>query len=309
MVVEMREKITIESARELFKSNGCELLENEYKTAKTVMKYRCVCGNESTIRYDDFRRGKRCLQCKYKKQSEESRTPFAEVKSMFEKEGYTVVSDKVDKNRKVDVICPKGHSWKATTYTFKSGARCMKCQKEKLSEKYRKPLEEVKAIFESEGAELLSEYVNTETPVTYRCVCGNTAVGYIKAFEKGVRCGCNVPKGKDHRLYNPNISDEEREDKRKKPEVNEWRLDVFKRDDFTCQKCFVRGTKIEAHHIENWASNKKLRYTVSNGITLCKDCHRTGNESFHKIYGLKNNTLKQLEDFLGRKISTWADSL
>lgn len=293
----MREKITIESARQLFKENGCTLIEQEYKTAKTPMTYICVCGNESSIRYDDFRRGKRCLKCKYEKQSKESRTPFSEIKLMFENEGYKVLSTEVN-DRKVEVKCPNGHSSKITTYTFKRGSRCMKCQKEKLSEKYRKPLEEVRMIFESEGAELLSDYINTDTPVTYRCVCGNTAVGYIKAFEKGVRCGCNVPKGKDHRLYNPNLTDEERHNKRKEPEVNEWRLEVFKRDTFTCQKCFVKGIKLEAHHIENWSSNKELRYDISNGITLCKDCHRIGPDSFHKKYGVKNNSREQLNEFL-----------
>lgn len=52
----------------------------------------------------------------------------------------------------------------------------------------------------------------------------------------------------------------------------EWRLNVFKRDGFRCQEC---GTKkdIQAHHIKPWKNNKSLRYVVSNGITLCRDCH------------------------------------
>jgi 5-methylcytosine-specific restriction endonuclease McrA len=52
----------------------------------------------------------------------------------------------------------------------------------------------------------------------------------------------------------------------------DWRISVFVRDGFRCQSC---GTKkeIQAHHIKAWKSNKKLRYEVSNGITLCRKCH------------------------------------
>ena len=53
-----------------------------------------------------------------------------------------------------------------------------------------------------------------------------------------------------------------------------WRKAIFERDDYTCQVCRKRGGKLEAHHIEPWAVCMKKRYDVSNGITLCKDCHK-----------------------------------
>ena len=56
-------------------------------------------------------------------------------------------------------------------------------------------------------------------------------------------------------------------------EYNHWRLSVFRRDDYTCQKCGVRGVKINAHHIEPWSENESRRYDISNGITLCRKCH------------------------------------
>lgn len=54
-----------------------------------------------------------------------------------------------------------------------------------------------------------------------------------------------------------------------------WRLDVFKRDDFTCRICGAKRD-LQAHHIIHWADtadNKDLRYDINNGITLCKKCH------------------------------------
>ena len=57
-------------------------------------------------------------------------------------------------------------------------------------------------------------------------------------------------------------------------EYRTWRENVFVRDNFTCQKCFSLGLKLNAHHIIRWIDNIDLRYDINNGITLCEKCHR-----------------------------------
>ena len=52
-----------------------------------------------------------------------------------------------------------------------------------------------------------------------------------------------------------------------------WRNKVYRRDDYTCQLCGLRGGELNAHHVKPWATYPKLRYRVSNGITYCKSCH------------------------------------
>ena len=76
-----------------------------------------------------------------------------------------------------------------------------------------------------------------------------------------------------------------------------WRSSIFQLDNFTCQKCEVYGTVLEAHHINNFSEFFDLRLSINNGITLCKKCHR----SFHTDYGRKNNTREQLQEFLTTK--------
>lgn len=70
-------------------------------------------------------------------------------------------------------------------------------------------------------------------------------------------------------------------------EYSDWRLSVFQRDNFTCQKCKTKTNKIHAHHIKPFfkilrenkiesidqARNCYELWDILNGITLCEDCH------------------------------------
>lgn len=89
----------------------------------------------------------------------------------------------------------------------------------------------------------------------------------------------------------------ENEKIRKSKEYKEWRLSVFKRDDFTCVICNIKNKKgmgktIELHadHIKSFAHHKDLRFEIDNGRTLCANCHRkTDNYGFKankKVIGL-----------------------
>lgn len=89
---------------------------------------------------------------------------------------------------------------------------------------------------------------------------------------------------------------------RQTPEYRDWRKSVFSRDLYTCQKCKAKNgngkyIRLEVHHIFNWNDYPEMRYDKENGITLCQDCHM----NFHSIYGKKNNTKEQLEEFLNKK--------
>ena len=53
-----------------------------------------------------------------------------------------------------------------------------------------------------------------------------------------------------------------------------WREAVFKRDNWTCQECGLRGGKIHADHIKPWSTHPELRYDVANGRALCVSCHK-----------------------------------
>ena len=73
-----------------------------------------------------------------------------------------------------------------------------------------------------------------------------------------------------------------------------WRKKVFARDNYTCQKCKIKGCYLVAHHIKNFSHYYKLRFIVNNGMTFCNNCHKL----FHKIYGKQNNNMEQIKQFI-----------
>lgn len=53
-----------------------------------------------------------------------------------------------------------------------------------------------------------------------------------------------------------------------------WRKAVFERDHYTCVSCGVLGGSLQADHIKPFALFEELRFVLSNGRTLCFDCHK-----------------------------------
>lgn len=53
-----------------------------------------------------------------------------------------------------------------------------------------------------------------------------------------------------------------------------WSRMVKERDDFICVQCGQRGGELHSDHIKPFAYYPELRFELSNGRTLCVDCHR-----------------------------------
>ena len=276
---------TTEYVQKYFKDRGCELLE-EYVDSKTLMRYRCKCGNIAKIRFNDFQQGHRCIECGSGKHTNEY------IQQYFKDRGCRALDKYVNSKTKMRYICECGNEAMITFNSFRRGTRCAKC-----GGKEKHTIEYAKEFFKDGGCTLLeSKYIDALTLMRYMCECGNEAMITFNSFQQGhrcMKCAAENRSGENHPRYNSDLTEEERQIKRKYPEYIEWVQAVFERDNYTCQKCSQYGGSLNAHHIEAYATNKELRVDVNNGITFCKTCHK----DFHHQYGNDCN-YSQLLEFL-----------
>ncbi|GHT52931.1 hypothetical protein FACS1894106_2750 [Spirochaetia bacterium] len=66
-------------------------------------------------------------------------------------------------------------------------------------------------------------------------------------------------------------------------EYRQWRKEVIRRDEHTCQICGEKGLRMEAHHLKPFAKYPELRFVVSNGVTLCEDCHKDQHKGVNNV--------------------------
>lgn len=157
--------------------------------------------------------------------------------------------------------------------------------------------------------------------VKVRCKCDNCGKEYALTYGKynhqtSIHDGklycedcCNTIcfSGENNNSWNPNLSEEDRRTR------NEGFRHIDGYKDFIKQilylynyTCFLCGSKenLEAHHLDGYEWCKEKRTDVSNGVCLCKKCHR----AFHSKYGYKGNTKQQFEEFIGKPIETFTES-
>lgn len=74
--------------------------------------------------------------------------------------------------------------------------------------------------------------------------------------------------------------------------VQQWRKAVLARDGHRCVECGATSN-LQAHHIRQWSEFPELRFDLSNGKTLCLDCHCARHPS---MAGLMRSRLRRVAD-------------
>jgi hypothetical protein len=142
-----------------------------------------------------------------------------------------------------------------------------------------------------------------------KCECGKIVFTTSYNLKSGRKrsCGCLIVDtarkikqslvGTLNPRWRFDLTDEDRRNSKlrhynKNKKLVDWRKSVFTRDKYICDICNKNGG-VNAHHKYSWDIFKDKRYDITNGITLCKACHKI----FHKKYGWGNNTESQYNQF------------
>lgn len=55
-------------------------------------------------------------------------------------------------------------------------------------------------------------------------------------------------------------------------EYNQWKKEIKKRDNYTCQICGIQKGYLHSNHIKKFSDYPNLRFELTNGITICRNC-------------------------------------
>lgn len=308
-------RLTYEYVNEYIQKIGYTLLSDHYINTEEKLLIKCDNDHTFNMNFSNIKIGQRCPKCANIKTGDRCRLDGNYIINKFIINGFIPLfneSDYINSQQKLPCICIN-HKDKGTqfiTYNhIQGGGGCKYCAIDNLADLKRKDVNLVIQDFKDRTLIPMfsqDDYKNNHTPLPYICLLHEEkGVQYIKYGNllkgKGCRyCGIEEISGKNSYLWQGGITNENRSLRNSK-EYKHWREEVFKRDDYTCQVCGKRGCKLQAHHLENFADNPKLRFNISNGTTMCFECHDISVEnSFHKLYSMYNNTKEQFEEYVQR---------
>lgn len=142
------------------------------------------------------------------------------------------------------------------------------------------------------GRLVVTEFIGGSKVKTV-CDCGTIGVDEAGQLTSGRKssCGCATrqhmsevgkkSKGKNHWNWRGGVANKRKNRRSSDAEHRAWSTAVLTRDNYVCDNCTIRkGSKV-AHHLDNYLNHPEKRYDLSNGVTLCRECHI----GFHAIYG------------------------
>jgi len=304
---------TLEEVQTIFRDNNCELHTKFYTNTSQDLEFTCSCGRpgEKTLR--DFLDHPRCKKCGQLLSVETRLTKYSDVLAFYDYHNCKLLlkeEDYTNKRTEANFTCSCGRNGCKTIALFYRSPYCKECGNEigyfKTSTPYEEVLEFVSLNSKCKVITTKEQYKNSKSDIELECECTKpftTKFAYFKHENKRQcnECGIKTRSGENSYRWKGGLTTED-EIFRKSIAYKDWRLEVYKKDNFTCQCCGDnKGGNLQAHHIENFSDNEELRLELGNGITLCDSCHNFNKYgSFHHVYGVKNNTKEQLDEYILR---------
>lgn len=178
-------KYTYSIVKSLFEDIGYTIIDSENNFNRKCINYICNQGHKTKISLTKFIVGNRCRTC-YGTQ----KLTIEYVKNELLNKGFTLIDTiYVNATTKMTMICQNGHYIQKTWNTIQQNRGCKICSNKISGEKQKLSYEYVKSEFNKRGFELLDDiYINSVTPLLYKCSCGNISKMNYSNFSKGQHC-------------------------------------------------------------------------------------------------------------------------
>lgn len=332
----MPKKLTLEDVKKYLeendKENLCSLLSDTYINSDTPLLFRCnVCGNTFERDYHHLKRGRfSCSSCANKNQKKSNKLTIEDIQNYIKHNDLnheclllstTYINSTTPLKFKCN-IC--GDTFERdVNHLFRKRFRCPRCGRRAGASKLEYTKQDVIDTIEDEGLIIIGNYINASTGVKCQCSKGHIFDLYFSEYlQRGRSCPkCAIEKisGKNHWNYNGGGHQETMDMLRHA--IIPWKYACFKKNN----KCDITNSKFDlvVHHLKDFADivkeasfltgvpiyNKVEDYsfeererltqkvielhTIEIGVVLTRDLHN----KFHSIYGKKNNTKKQYQEF------------
>lgn len=299
-------RIKPEEIKQWFRERNSELL-NEVTGVKDKVTFKCsVCGDISSYcslhQLRSVNPECKCRICNNKTKRQE------DLEAWFLANGSKLLSPYIKNNLPLKYLCRKCGGFETRTYSHlltdskenpEISFVCKKCTWHRFSEKYRTPVEKVKEYFSSRGSELI-EWNGYFGSVKFRCKKCDKVEEYCNysQIRKNRELWCkdcwrDFYTGATNPRYNHEITQEERESRRKLPGYLAWIKEVYRRYGYSCFISKKDKRSRDAHHLFNWRDYKDFRFCFWNGVLLSEEYHKR----FHAQFGYGQNTLFQFKEF------------
>ena len=193
------------------------------------------------------------------------------------------------------------YEWMAFPSDIRNGHGCPRCKTNNARKRYMWTneifLEKLSKV--RDDVEVLEEYKGSQKNIKCKCKkCGKDWYVAPCRLLKNVKCFyCSYKEdrsGETSCMWNPNLTDEEREEKRHNPLYQKLVQEIMEKDNYTCQLTGDRNSHHNVHHLNSWDKFVDQRYDEKNMITLSENIHK----EFHHLYGYGNNTKEQFYEFV-----------
>lgn len=319
-------KLTYEQIKEFIEiesKSECKLLtlKQDYIDTQHKIKIRCKCGNVFETTFAEFKSDnkRQCNECGFYIRGKGRRLDFDTVKSRIEEiDGYTLISNEyVNGFQKLRIMCEKGHIFDKNYSDFiNCNSHCPICTYETGFRNHAFTYDEVKQVLNKEGYDIISnEYINSKEKIKIKCDRNHIYEARFGEFKSGNRCPICYEEDRFNPYSTLNIY--------LRSKIKDWKLDSMKKSNY---KCAVTGKPFDdIHHLYSfnkiveetleilnypiydelgkysadeltnieWICNE-LHYKYGLGVCLTRNVHR----KFHHMYGTKNNTPEQFNEFL-----------